>query len=39
MKVATDAVLIKSWTFRSSLVLELWWSEDKHLAFGVTLQD
>jgi len=24
MKVETDAVLIISWTFRSSLVLELW---------------
>jgi len=24
MKVKTDAVLIKPWTFRSSLVLELW---------------
>ena len=24
-KVETDAVLIEPWTFRSSLVLELWW--------------
>jgi len=25
MKVETDAVLLEPWTFRSSLVLELWW--------------
>ena len=32
----TDAVLIEPWTFRSSLVLELWWKP--HLAFGVALR-
>jgi len=25
MKVETDAVLIETWTFHRSLVLELWW--------------
>jgi len=38
MKVETDAVLIISWTFRSSLVLELWW-KISIWQFGVTPQD
>jgi len=39
MKVETDAVLIKPWMFRSSLVLELWWEISIwHLVFGVTLR-